>query len=357
MACSLASLGWHDFGLGDSHDRFRRSRGVRFTATPEYFPHVERFAREAEHYENRRPAKAIASGYSGFLSDLDLFTQEELNSDPIYRDFLYPSGVRWTAASVVLVPSSDMLVFDLVRDERQEPFERKTMELLDTVRPHLARAALVAHRLGLEAARSASEAMQIMGLPAGSLTPNGRVVVANALLEALSPRLRIGAFNKLAIENRAAQSLFAQSLPEFGGVGGGSTRSIPIPATATEPALILHLLPIRLNAHDVFTQSTAMLIVTPVLAPEAPLTEMLHGLFDLTPAESRVARGLANGMSIDAISTLASSSGETIRTQLKAVMAKTGTHRQVDLVRLLAGARPMPRSSSLARSPVRVMHS
>lgn len=315
---------------------------TRFTSTAEYAPYLGSFAASSAGYENRRPGRALASGHAGFLSDLDLFTQEELDDDPVYVDFLHPAGVRWTAGTVVPVPSSDVLVFDLARQAEQGPFERETMRYLDFYRPHLARAALMAHRLGLQVARSATEAMQTMGLPACSLTANGRVVVANALFEALSPRLSIGGYNRLGLASRYAQALLAETLAALGGGDQALGRSIAIPASEAAPALILHVLPVRRAAQDVFTQSAAMLVATPVVAPDAPLTELLHGLFDLTPAESRVARAIANGLSIDDISVLASTSRETIRTQLKAVMAKTGTRRQVDLVRLLAGARPMP---------------
>lgn len=58
--------------------------------------------------------------------------------------------------------------------------------------------------------------------------------------------------------------------------------------------------------------------------------------FDLTPAESRVAVALAQGLSKDDIARAHHVSAETVRTQIKAVMAKTGTVRQADLVSMLA---------------------
>ena len=100
-------------------------------------------------------------------------------------------------------------------------------------------------------------------------------------------------------------------------------------------------MPIRRAAHDIFSSAQVLLVLTAVVAPDAPLTEMLHGLFDLTPAEARVARGLAAGMSVEEISLKGAISRETVRTQLKGVMAKTATTRQADLVRLLAGASPL----------------
>ena len=101
--------------------------------------------------------------------------------------------------------------------------------------------------------------------------------------------------------------------------------------------MIVHLVPIRGAAHDVFAQAIAILIVTPVVQAEVPTPELLQGLFDLTPAEARVARGIGEGRTVETIAAAFGISRETVRNQLKAVMAKTGLRRQVELAGLLAG--------------------
>jgi DNA-binding CsgD family transcriptional regulator len=64
---------------------------------------------------------------------------------------------------------------------------------------------------------------------------------------------------------------------------------------------------------------------------------VLQGLFDLTPAEARVAAAIAEGRTVEVIAAAANVSHETVRSQLKAVLGKAGVSRQVDLVQLLAG--------------------
>jgi len=80
-----------------------------------------------------------------------------------------------------------------------------------------------------------------------------------------------------------------------------------------------------------------LMIVTPVDKARVPSADLLQGLFDLTPAEARVARGIGEAQSVEAIAELIGTSRETVRTQLKAVLAKTGASRQSELVSLLAG--------------------
>jgi DNA-binding CsgD family transcriptional regulator len=204
---------------------------------------------------------------------------------------------------------------------------------LDQYRPHVARAALLSHRMGLRAARAATEAMQTIGLPAAMLDAAGRVLSANAGLEALQPRITTGLLERIQLADRDANQLLHAALQHT----VPSVRSIPIPAGEHAQALIAHVLPIRRAAGDIFRRAAALLVITPVTAPRAPLTEVLTGLFDLTPAEVRVARGIAQGQTLEEICTALGLSRETVRTQLKSVLAKTGTSRQTELALLLSG--------------------
>jgi DNA-binding CsgD family transcriptional regulator len=59
-------------------------------------------------------------------------------------------------------------------------------------------------------------------------------------------------------------------------------------------------------------------------------------VFGLTPAEARLAATIANGSSIEDAAQILNVSNDTVRHQLKAVFHKTDTHRQSQLVALLA---------------------
>jgi DNA-binding CsgD family transcriptional regulator len=80
-----------------------------------------------------------------------------------------------------------------------------------------------------------------------------------------------------------------------------------------------------------------VLILTPVTAAQAPPVELVRSLFDLTPAETRVARAIAAGGSVEDIAAAANLSVNTIRSQLNRVFMKTGCTRQGELVALLGG--------------------
>lgn len=62
---------------------------------------------------------------------------------------------------------------------------------------------------------------------------------------------------------------------------------------------------------------------------------LLESMFDLSPAEARVANAIAQGEDVVAIARRLRVSLHTVRTQLKTVFLKTDTHRQAELVALV----------------------
>lgn len=72
------------------------------------------------------------------------------------------------------------------------------------------------------------------------------------------------------------------------------------------------------------------------LGPRAPSERTLAEQFSLTPAEAALAQGIARGLDLARIAREARVTLNTARARLKAVFGKTGTHRQAELVVLLA---------------------
>jgi len=64
----------------------------------------------------------------------------------------------------------------------------------------------------------------------------------------------------------------------------------------------------------------------------------LYSWFHLTPAEGQIALKIASGKTLAEIAEARGTSISTARSQLKRIFAKTGTHRQAELVVLLAGS-------------------
>ena len=96
-----------------------------------------------------------------------------------------------------------------------------------------------------------------------------------------------------------------------------------------------HLIPVRRDARDVFSGSAALLVATP-LQSHARSQDLLHALFDLTPAEARLAALVGSGLAPRDAAVKLGVTEETARTTLKRVFAKVGVSRQSQLAVLLS---------------------
>ena len=286
----------------------------------------------------QRGNRLIAARHAGFLRDLDLYADEaNLAQDPMYRDLLWPAGLGWAAGTALQVPTGDSLFLTVERDRARPDREPRAIEHLDALRPHLARSALLSARLQLERARVASETLALLGLAAIVIDGAGKVVAANTLAETLGDRIRWRARNRVSLNDAAADALFQQAIVQLDADAGGAPRSFAIRKTDTLPGMIAHLVPIRGTARDLFVRCAAILVLTPVAMPQAPPVELMQSLFDLTPAEARVARNLVSGDTVDDIAAQGGVSSHTVRTQVRGILGKTGCRRQTDVVALLSG--------------------
>ena len=191
---------------------------------------------------------------------------------------------------------------------------------------------------GLERARTAIEAFGLIDLPAAVLGLRGQPLAANGLFKNLMPHITHKRCKRLAFCDAIADALFTEALAQPARVSGpDAVRAIPIRASGEQPPMIVHFMSGRGKARNVFAGASCVLIISLLKPPLVPGAEILQGLFGLTPAEARVARGIAEGQTVEAIAEGFGLSRETVRSQLKAVLGKTGLVRQAELVALLAG--------------------
>jgi hypothetical protein len=222
-------------------------------------------------------------------------------NDPIYRDLLWPVGLGWCAATVIRLPTGDELFVSVERERSRGPVEAKAVEQLDELRPHLARTALMSARLQLERARIASATLASIGLPALVFDIRGRVLIANELVERQNDHVRWRAQDRFALKDSKADALLRQAMETLHLEGVESNRSFPVRGSDSRIALIAHVVPIRRSARDLFAHCIGVLILMPAQTPQAPSVELVQSLFDLTPAEARVARSLAMGQTVEEI--------------------------------------------------------
>lgn len=282
---------------------------------------------------NSRPALALAKNHFGFLRDIDFLPVEDFGRDCQQRE-LRRFGLGWQVGTVAPLLTRELAVLTLDRAYNKGPHEAEHVALLDQLRPHLTRTMMMSARLGMTIAETTLGTLDAIGLPALVINRSRQVLAVNELAQdhpILVPLARGG----LALKHDLADRLFQASLQA--GLEGSSTRlcSVPVPAVNERPAMVVHALPLRGQAHDLLSGAEILVVINTLDDRQAADGSILRGLFDLTAAEARLAQNLMRGATIAQISGETSVSVATLRSQLRALLAKTGTQRQADLIGLL----------------------
>ena len=289
-------------------------------------------------FEGRFMGRLFKSQHAGFLRASDLVSHEEMAGDPLFRDVLWPVGLGEGTGTIVHAPTGEKLVLVILDEARNGPTSDATLAKVDALRPHLARGMLTSARLELERARAATQALDMLGLPALVFAPNGKVIAANPAIEALKGLIHWRAADRIALADRAADAQFQQGLAALDYPGASAPWSFAIRSAEGRPAMVGHIIPVRRTARDIFALSAGVLMLTPLTLSAAPPVELVQSLFDLTPAEARVARNLTAGQSVEQIAAGSGVAPSTIRSHVRGVLEKTGCKRQTEVIALLGGA-------------------
>ena len=98
--------------------------------------------------------------------------------------------------------------------------------------------------------------------------------------------------------------------------------------------LVIHLLP--LAPAGAIAGAVAAIFVAPAVTPRPAPLAAIAALFDLTPGEARVLELIGAGRTNAEIAVVLGVAISTVRTHLLRLFEKTGTHRQAELVGLMA---------------------
>lgn len=289
--------------------------------------------------QNLRTQRLVELQHAGFLRDTDVLSTKEREEDALYKEFLYPQDLGSGVATLIRNPTGENIIFHAERSYRRGAISNDTVQRLDELRPHLARSALLSSRLGLERVVTMTKALELVGLPAAAVNWGGAIVAMNELFDKLLPSLLTVRGGRLGMVQQKADALLEQAFASLRSPAlMTGIASIPIRRTSDHPPYILHVVPVVGGARDLFSAAAAVLLLTAVVPSSVPSANVVQGLFDLTPAEAKLAVLIAAGHSPKEAASRLSIATETARTVLKRLFDKTGVRRQAELVALLGGS-------------------
>jgi DNA-binding CsgD family transcriptional regulator len=275
------------------------------------------------------------------------FDEQYVARSRFYQEFLIPYGGRYVFGAKVLEDEAQFLVVAFLRGNGSPQLAGSERSLAKSLASHFAEG------FKLQAALGARNKSHLLGL---------------AVLDRMrQPLIVLDASRKIAFANTAGRGILAtdiirddagyatcpdatsdlelmyalrelvsESAPPPAADGAAERRGLRL-RKANGDVVAATLLPLR-PQHVLGAFGNSVLVLLAIYEPgaESALDPfLLQTTFDLTPAEARVAALLVSGLSLKGIAKALAVSPSTVRTQLNNVFAKTGAHRQADLVRVL----------------------
>lgn len=257
-----------------------------------------------------------------------VFDPRELQEELIYN------GIGAQLGTTMVLPNKYTVVYVCEKSAASEAYSLDSIAKLNTVRPHLARAALLSGNLGMQRAAGTVAMLNAIGLPAAMLSLNGKVLETNELMAQASENVRPVAWGMLRLTQTGADRQLQQIIAEMR--AGVAPRAKSIPVSSGNDRQLVHVIPISGSTRNLFYEARLLLVITKISAAAlVPSREILTQLYELTEAEARLARILASGQSLQDCAQLLGISYGTVRSYLLRIFRKTETNQQSELVALL----------------------
>ena len=339
-ACLCEALAVEKIGLLSHDFATRRGRILYAAGFPETFraSYGARYAACNLWLASERPftQKRVMTGD-------EVIPYWQLTHSLFYEEWLRPQECYHAIFGVVRYAAPELIVLAAHRRLNSRPFAAPDKRVVGAVLPHLERAIAVEARFMRQSSQSAV-ILELLGHlpeatflvdrtarlrasnPAGDalLAQRDGLVLARCCLACAAPR-----------EHQALRRLIAATT----GAGGKRLDSgrLVVSRPSGRPPLLLSVLAMT---HPLLGPIGAPEPVAAIVTkdPErlAQLSEdELNALYSMTGAEARLALLIRRGLTLQDAARRLHITKNTARTHMKAVYAKTGVHRQADLVRLL----------------------
>jgi DNA-binding CsgD family transcriptional regulator len=279
---------------------------------------------------------AALLGSSDAFACHERFDDAFVAQDHFFQGYLNPQGLRWSLVGRFEPMPGVSMVLLAMRDAKHGRFEAAAAHTLKQLLPHFLRAMAIGRLLEryTGAIESAAEALRLMPTPCLVTDHVGRCMEGNEAfsraLDPLSIRIVTGRvrFNDPALQSRWETALFethATALP----------KALQLPATGGREWK-LRLLPWHVQPSVAGSASTRLIlaIFDDHVASHAtePLPGSMAAVARLTRAEAEVLAGLLKGWPAKAIAARRNASVHTVRSQIMAILEKTGYNSQKELM-------------------------
>jgi DNA-binding CsgD family transcriptional regulator len=280
------------------------------------------------------------------VSTIDIMPPEEFYQTRFYQEWARPQGLVDFVSTSLDKTATSAALFGVFRKEEHGLVDDETRWRVRQVAPHIRRAVLIGRVIERKTAEAATFADTFDGLSAGMflVDATGRIVHTNASGEMMltdGPVRRAPCGKLMPTDAETAGALSETFSAAGAGDAALGTRGIALPLTAQDGEhYAMHVLPLtsgarRKAAAGYAAVAAVFLRKASIEAPSPP--EIIARRFNLTPTELRVMLAIVQVGGVPETSDALGIGEATVKTHLHRVFGKTGSARQADLVKLVAG--------------------
>jgi DNA-binding CsgD family transcriptional regulator len=276
----------------------------------------------------------------------ELVDYQEFCRGRFYQEWARPQGWVDVGVAVLERSSAGHAYLSVSRHRAHGMVDDEMRARMRLLVPHVRRAVLIGRAIGFKQAEAAAFAQTLDALSAAVflLDAGGRIVHANGaghvLLDA-SDVLRVTGDRLVAVNAETELMLNTAITAAARGDLTIGASGIALPLVARRGTHhIGHVLPLRsgLRAQSERASGASVALFVRRVGMECrPSSDLVRQTYKLTPAELRVLLGIVEVGGVPDVAASLGVAETTIKTHLGRVFEKTGTSRQADLVKLVAG--------------------
>ena len=278
----------------------------------------------------------------------ELFGERTWLESDFYRTWVEPFNIRYMLGAQIRGEDGSLCRLRIGRPPNGQPFTDREKTICQALIPHFKLALAVFSRMNAMETEQNFYADAVSRLLLGTILINrdGRVVRMNSVAEKIVAEQDGLSFSRsgLAVEDpEAQQALHAAIAHGLAAVLGNKpfvdddfAEAISVSRPSGRMPLLIRIHPLPQNEVESDDRRLALALSIHNTERKFQFEPMLmRRLFGLTPAESALAQGLTEGLSLDDVAARLGIRKNTARAQLSAIFGKTGVTRQSSLVSFL----------------------
>lgn len=281
------------------------------------------------------------------LTDPDFITEREIDRSAYYMDFMRRFDLRYFGG-LCLGDAADgiQVSYNVQRSPGQGVLDGADRAVFALMGRHLSNAITAARLLDRTRAenRGLLDALDASVQAIALVDRSERVVFANRALQELARTAEGWRLSEkgFTIVQPAGQARFSRLLAAAAqttmGAGHAAGGRVSVPRIDGGRPYVFTVTPTARATFDLRRRAGSAAAIVTVVDPgrraSVPL-DILSGVFQLSPAELRVAVGLTGANTMAELAQFLGVGTETVRTQLRRAMEKTGTSSQGELMALI----------------------